>query len=242
MLRTLHILPLRVTAHSDRTSILSAYSRELGALAFAVPAGNGPGAARRRALLQPLTHLEVQASLRPGRDVHTFREPRPLQLLHEVMASPVRSALVMFMAEALLPVLRQGEADPLTFDFIVDAMSRLNRRDTPPANFHLTFMVRLAGLLGIAPDCGDYCPGRVFDMIDGVFRSSAPLHGRSLSVEESAVAAALLRIDWDNQGHFRFSRAERARALDRILEYYTLHYANLSALKSPSVLAALMGI
>lgn len=241
MNRTLHILPLKLVPHTDRTSILSAYSREIGPVSFAVPSGSGAGAARRRALLMPLNPLEIEAQIRPGREVHTFREPRALVPLHGILMSPVRSALTMFMAEALVVILRQSEGDERTFDFIAGAMVRLNDESTPVGNFHLAFLVRLAAILGIAPDAGDYRPGMLFDMLDACFRRSAALHGHTLSPSESAVAARLMRITWENQGRYRFTRVERAQALERVLQYYTLHYANLSTLKSPSVLSALMG-
>lgn len=234
MNQTLHIMPLRLTPHSDKTSILSAYSRELGAVAFAV-------SPKRRGLLHPLSVLEVEASVKPGRDVHTFKDARPLLVLHTVMMDPVRGALTMFLAEALQVILRQSEGDALVFDFISEAMARLNDEGTSVGNFHLTFLVRLASILGIAPDCGDYRPGRVFDMVDARFRESAPLHGQALGPAESQAAERLSRISWENMGRYRFTRRQRASALRGILEYYSLHYANLMALKSPSVLEALMG-
>lgn len=237
--KTLRILPLRLTQHSDRTSILQAYSREMGAVSFAVSSGAGGGATRRRALLQPLTPLEVVASVRPGRELHTFREPRVVRPTQLILADPERRAVVMFLAEALQIVLRQADADPATFDFIEDAIGRLNTPGIAPANFHLTFLIGLSVMLGIAPDAGSYRPGMIFDMIDGVFRPSAALHGHSLSPEASAAAATLLRLDWQNMSRLHMSASVRTEALDRILEYYTLHYANLSAMKSPAILHAL---
>lgn len=240
MNKTLRIIPLRLTPHSDRTSILQAYSREAGAVSFAVPAGTGASAARRRALLQPLTPLEVEATIRPGRDVHTFREPRALMPVHAILTCPERRAVAMFLAEVLQSVLRQGEADALIFDFIVDALARLNDSAVSTSNFHITFLIGLATLLGIAPDPDDYRPGRLFDMLDGRFRTSSALHGHTLSARESAAAARLLRMNWNNMARFRMSASERASALERVLEYYTLHHANLSALKSPAILREIL--
>lgn len=232
MLKTLHILPLRITAHSDTTAILTAFARELGTMSFAV-------SPKRRSLLRPLSLLEVEASIRPGREVHTFKDARPILALHNVMADPVRTALTMFLAEALQAILRQSDGDPLVFDFIADAMARLNDPATHVANFHLTFLVRLAAILGIAPDCTDYRPGRIFDMLDARFRTSAPLHGRALNPEQSLAVQRLCRISWHNMARYRYTRAQRAATLRAILEYYTLHHANLSNLHSPAVLEAL---
>lgn len=238
---TTRIIPLKLTKHSDRTSILTAFSRDLGTVGFAVPAGSGAGAQRRRALLMALNPLEVVATVRPGRELHTFREPRALMPLHGVLSDPVRGAVAMFLSEVLAVVLRQSEGDPLVFDFIVDAMRRLNDGEVAVGNFHLTFLIRLSAILGIAPDVESYRPGMVFDMLDGCFRRSAPLHGHYLSPEQSAAAERLFRISWENMHIYRFARAQRSEALDLILEYYTLHLANLQTLKSPAVLKQLLG-
>lgn len=232
MKQTLHIIPLRLMPHSDRTAILSAYSREIGTVAFAV-------SPKRRALLQPMSLLEVEASVVPTREVHTFGEARPMLVLHTVMADPVRASLAMFLAEALQAILRQSEGDAVVFDFIADAMARLNDPTVATGNFHLTFLVRLAAILGIAPDCSDYRQGMLFDMVDARFRQSMPLHGNALAPDEARAAAMLCRISWRNMGRFRFSRAQRAAALRRILEYYTLHHANLLGLRSLAILEAL---
>lgn len=232
MNQTLHILPLRLVPYSDRSSILSAYTRELGSAAFAVPA-------KQRALFMPLTPLEAEASVKPGRDVHTLRNPRALLPLHTIMMSPVRTSVTMFLTEVLQNILRQSEAEALTFDFLVESVAKLNDEQVSPANFPLTFLVQLAKILGIAPDVSEYGPGKIFDMVDACFRTSMPLHGRALSVAESTAAERLCRITWGNMSRFVFTRGERASALDRVLEYYTLHYANLSDLKSLTVLRAL---
>lgn len=239
MQKTLKILPLRLIAHSDRTSILVAYSRELGRVSFAVTAGKGAGAARRRALFMALNPVEVEASSRGAGELLTLREPRALMPIHVIMSSPERSSVALFMAEVLERVLRQSEPDALLFDFLIEAVGRLNDPATAAANFHLCFLVRLAGMLGLAPDWRDYRPGMVFDMLDGVFRLSAPLHGKSLGAEQSRLAATIMRMTWENQSAYRFDRHGRNRVLDLLLDYYSLHLTDLSTLRSPAVLRAL---
>lgn len=240
MRKILNIIPLRVTPHSDRTSILQAYSLEMGAVSFAVPAGAGGGAARRRALLQPLMPLEVEARIYPGRELHTFREPRARIQIHTILTHPERAAVAMFMAEVLQRLLQQADADSSTYYYIEQTIGLLNNPAVPVGNFALMFLRGLTVCLGIEPDGQDFRPGMLFDMIDGCFRRSAPLHGHSLSVGASAVAARLLRMTWRNQRFFRFSASERREVLDRILEYYSLHYAPLTNLKSPGVLHQLL--
>ncbi|MDE6153062.1 MAG: recombination protein O N-terminal domain-containing protein, partial [Muribaculaceae bacterium] len=53
MYTTLDCIALRTVRHSDRHSILSAYTRQRGRMSFLIPAGNGREATRRRAMLMP---------------------------------------------------------------------------------------------------------------------------------------------------------------------------------------------
>lgn len=208
----------------------------MGRVAFAVASGSGAGSARRRALFMPLNPVECVADVRPGRELLTLREPRALHPLHGIMTSPVRSAVVMFIAELLERLLRQSESDPALFDFIRASVELLNEPATSPANFHLYFMVRLAERLGILPDLDGYRPGMLLDLREGLFRSSMPLHGHALSAADSATAARLLRISAQNQHLYRFNRLQRGEIVDVMLDFFSLHIADLSGMNSPAIL------
>ncbi|MDE7407698.1 MAG: DNA repair protein RecO [Muribaculaceae bacterium] len=239
MLTTLHIITLNTVKYSDRTSILTAYSRESGRISFAIQAGNGREAARRRALLMPLSVVECVADVVPGRELLTMREPRALMPAHMVHMDAARSVIALFICDVLGAVLRESQPDELMWDFVADAVAHLNDESVQVANFPLAFMVLLSRFTGVEPDWSGWSTGSVFDMSDGIFRATPPLHRYWLGVSESALAASLGRITWRNMRVYRFNREQRARILDMILQYYTLHYANLSNLKSIEVLHAL---
>ena len=145
----------------------------------------------------------------------------------------------MFMAELLGTVLTESQEDAALYAFLVDSIERFDSMSRGVANFHLAFLYRLGRYIGIEPDVSTYAPGRVFDMVDGTFRSSPPLHRRFLPPEDAATVALLSRMTWDNLAAFRFSRNQRNSTLTAILEYYTLHYAALSGLNSLDVMRRL---
>lgn len=239
MTRNLTLIPLRITPYSDKNSILSAYSREMGRVSCLLPAGAGRESRRRRALLMPLCPVRCQVSVSPGRDIMPMREPVAWPPLPLLSADPMRCVVALFISEVLQVVLRQNESEPALFDFLVDSAVRLNSADASIANFHVVFLLRLLGFLGVAPDLGGYCPGMVFDMADACFRTTAPLHGRFLMPDESAALNGIARINWGNSHLYKYTRAQRARVLEVILQYYTLHVADLSGLKSVDVLREL---
>lgn len=239
MYQPLHCVALRTIKYNDKNSILSVYSLELGRLSFLVPAGNGREANRRRALFMPLSLFECVASIKPGRDLHTMRDPRVLKPLHGLHSHPLKSAISLFVADVLNVVLRESQRDDAVFAFLVDAITRLDAMNDGIANYHLCFMYRLGRFIGIEPDISTYEKGAVFDMQDGRFRMTPPLHHKFLNQEDAQVLAMLSRITFENMRYYKFNRNQRNDLLDKILEYYTIHYSSLSQLQSLDVLRCL---
>ena len=239
MLRSLHCIALRTIKYNEKHSILSAYSLELGRVSFLLPAGSGREAARRRALMMPLGTFECVADIRHGQDIYIMKEPKADIISHGIHSNPIKSALALFIAELLSVVLREYQEDKALYLFLRQSIEKLNDATIGVANFHLCFLFRLGRFVGIEPDVSTYQEGRIFDMVDGTFRLTAPLHSQYLSPQDSAVVALLSRMSYDNMHKFRRARENRNQMRDVILEYYTIHYASLSSLKSIDVLRAL---
>lgn len=234
MYQTLECLALRTVRYDDRRSIVAAWSRQLGRLSLAVPDGSGREARRRRALMMPLSLFAGEVDIRPGRDIHAIRDVRPLAVAAETASDPAKSVVALFLAEALERLLRIPAADETLTAFIFDAVGRLNRLGSAAAvaNFPIIFLSRLAAYLGIAPDPKQWRPGSWLDLMEGIYRSTPPMSGPYLDPAQSAVAAMVGRLGFDSGRRLRLPRPLRREILDRILEYYTLHYTRLDNLNS----------
>ena len=144
----------------------------------------------------------------------------------------------MFLAEILDACLREQQTDHNLYDFILHASRLLNDENdtTAIANFHIVFLLRLLALLGVEPDYSTYKPGSIFDIYDGVWRQSKPLNHNSLSPDESLIAANLFRkLTFRNSRLFKFNRNQRNQITDTLIQYLSLHVANLSGIKSLDV-------
>lgn len=235
MFENLNCIALRTVRYSDRNSILSVYTRQHGRLALFVPAGASKGAARIRALSMPLSVFDCVADLRAGRDIFPVRDMRPTG--PPPSPSPLKATLNLFTADILASLLREPQQDSLLYDFIIHASTHLASA-SPQAcsNFHLCFLFRLQRFLGIEPDWATFSKGAVFDMVDGIFRPIAPLHNRILPSDQAEAAYTLRRMNFRNAHLFAMSRFERNRILDRLLEYYRLHFPGLGTVSSLEVL------
>lgn len=237
----INIIALKTTKHSDTQSILTAYSRELGRVAFTVPAGSGKSAARIRALTMPLGIIECVSAQRSGREILPMKNPMPIETLNSLNSDPIKRMVAMFVAEILSVTLPNGAPDHTLYDFIVASAKVLDAADaTATANFHICFLLNLARHLGIEPDTSTYTPNSLLDMADGRWRMSMPLHRNYLPPEESAVAYKLMQMTFGNMRRYRFNRNDRNLIIDNILEYYSLHYTTMRRLKSLDILRSLL--
>lgn len=246
MYTPLHCIALRTVRHSDSRAILTAWSSELGRVSIGMPDGKGREATRRRALTMPLSLFEAVADVRPGREILSVRDMRPMSGSPASGApGPARTMLHFFLAEVLDRLLRQSVPDPLLSDYVFGSIRRLGRLSSPAgaANFHLVFLFGLTRFLGIAPDtavpAGSEPDKLIFDMRDATFRRTPPRHPLFHSGQEAAAVALLGRLTFDNMHIAHFTRDERARILDGIIDYYRLHLTPPGDLRSLEVLRQL---
>lgn len=242
MFQPIHAIALRTVKYNDRTSILTAWTAEMGRISVLMPAGSGPESRRRRALTMPMSLFEGVVDVRPGREIMPVRDMRPVTAGADVSSDPMRATVAMFLAEVMTAVTREGGGDEGLWRLLVESVSALaGARGTMLANFHLVFLSRLATVLGIEPDVSTWVRGRGLDLLDGVFRTTRPFHDHWTDAAGARLATTLLRMtDYSHGGLLRMDRATRNAALDTILRYYTLHHTPLDNLNSLSVVRAVL--
>lgn len=242
MYTTLHCICLRTVRYNDSSAILSAYSRECGLMSFQISSGQSKEGRRRKALTMPLSFIECICDIRTGRDIHTIKELIPWGCnLLAINAHPIKTSIAVFLAEILSIVLRDSHPDSILFDYIATGIQRLAKIDQGIGNFHLSFLYGLSRFLGIEPDLGTWKQGYIFDMSEGIFRPTPPLHTHYLSPEKARTVAALAMMSERNLNMFRLNRKQRNDILDGILEYYSIHFSHISSISSIQVLRETMG-
>lgn len=226
---------LRTIKYKDNRAILSCLSRELGRLSLSVPDGKGMESQRRRALMMPGSIFGCVMDLSEHRDVQRPREMwgvRPL-----LLSDPAKGPVALFACDFLNSLIRDAQPDTRLFDYVDFALATLAATDAI-GNYPIAFLTGLQRFMGIEPYATEYSRGMVFDLADGLFRQSPPLHHHFLDPDETAVAAQLTRMDFTNMHAFRFTQQQRRRILDVLLEYYSLHFGHLRGLNSLEVVRA----
>ncbi|MDD2436829.1 MAG: DNA repair protein RecO [Massilibacteroides sp.] len=232
----LHTIP-----YSDTYSIVHVYTETFGRAAYLVPRNKGKKATFAKALFIPLSVVEMEVDHQNKRDLHRIKEIRISFPQTEIYCNPVKNIIAMFLAEVLFRVLKETEPDVSLFQYLYDSIQLMEVVEDGIANFHIVFLLKLLIHLGIYPntESGANREYGYFDLLNGVFVQTIPLHRHFLGKEESAVFGRLLRISFENMSLYSFSRRERVAIIGHILEYYRLHLPEFPEIKSISVMQSL---
>ena len=240
MFETLHCIALRTIQYSDSRSILSAWSAERGYVSFAMPAGKGREASRRRALTMPLAAVEGVCDIRDCRDVMFIRDLKPMNVGIAMISDPAKLAMAFFLAEVFEKLLRNSQHDESLSLMIFDTVDALNRAGTRGvANFALWTLFRLTVPLGIEPDMTGWHKNAIFDMEAAQWRMTLPSSGMAFAGNEAKAVKVLSRLSRENIERLRLTRDTRRTMLDGLLRYYDLHYCRLTPLHSLDVVSEL---
>ena len=240
MFTPLHCVALRTVRHNDSHSILTVYSLERGRMALLLPMSAGAAAARQRALTMPMAEFECLVDVRSSREVHRFKEIKPLIAgSHSDGYNPVRNVQAFFLADFFGTVLREPEPDANIYRLVSETAAAISVTDgLRLANLHILAMIRAMRLLGVEPDAGTFSRGSFFDMMQGEWRRDITAFNSNycLDAEKSANAALLARMTAANYHLYRFTRRQRREVVEGMLRYFSLHGFGSMDLSSREVL------
>ena len=241
MTTNLNIITLRMVRYSDKSNILLTYSREAGPVSFAIAAGAGREALRRRALLMPLSVNECVANIRPGHELALMSGLQTLFPTTSLHSNSLKLSVGMMLAELLTAILRGAPVDENLFDYIVGGIRALELLPANKvANFHLVFIYGLGKMLGIEPDTATFRKNRWLDMRDGVWRDVPAPHSDMLTPSESKTAYLLGKLSYSTMHLLRINHDDRNNILEKMLRYMSIHYTPLAeSLKSPELFRSL---
>lgn len=222
--------------YNDKYILVQIYTEALGRVTYMVSKTQGKTSRVPKVLFQPLSILDLEVDHQTSRDIQRVKEAQRAVIYESIPLDMVKTSMAFFLSEFLTKVLRDIEPNKNLFEFIKYAALILENADQSIANFHMVFMLRMSHFLGFYPNLEDYKPGSIFDMLNGEFVSSQPLHRHYVAGAENEALSRLARISFTNMHKFQFSRQDRVNIINRILEYYRIHATDFPPLKSLEVL------
>lgn len=239
MQKKVRAVVLGVMKYSEKNSIAQVLTDSCGRLALLLPQAATRGARLRAACFMPLSLVEMQVDLRPGRELSRFSQVSLTTPLVRIHSDPVRGAIALFVAEFLAHTVRADEHGPALWQYVEQSVILLENARRGVANFHICFLYHIGPLLGIQPDISSYHDGWWFDLDGGVFTPTRPQGANRLDPGQAAALHRISHITFDNMHLFRFTREQRGEVLALMLNYFRLHYSTIGSMRSPEVLSQL---
>ncbi len=230
---------LRTVKINDNKIIVDFLSREEGRLSAVWKVTTSRTSKVRRQYFQPMTILNVNLERSPRQNISRIKEAQIAIPYSSISLDASKMAITFFLAEFLNYATRSMHTDALLYDFVEQSLTWLDASNKGIANFHLMFMVRMSLFLGFQPDMASYEEGALFDLREGAFCPSAPLHSDFLSAEDAKKMQIIMRMSPSNLHLFPLSRNERNRIIDITLMYYRLHIPQFGEMKTLEVLREL---
>ena len=193
------------------------------------------GRGSKLALFQPVFPVEFEGLESPRQEMHRFREVRAGFALQSLPFDVRKSTMALFMAEVLYRLIREVEANEPLFDFLCEAVLKLDAMREGIANYHLWFLVRLSAYLGFYPG-NEYIENGCFDIRGGLFTPSMPAHRIGMNEACARLLGTLMECEADALAEIPLSRARRTEFMEAMLSFFGYHFDSIHSVRSISIL------
>jgi len=238
MIHSVRLIVLHTLKYTDSSLLVYAYTNLFGRQTYllrGIRTAKKHGAA---AHFFPLHIIEAEVYYKSGASLHHIKEFYSTNVLQGIRTHLYKSAIALFLGEALYKIVREEEPNPSLFRFLSDSILELDALQDGIANFHLHFLTRLCTHLGYAPNL-NYHPlhAPFFDISQGLFVPSDSLSGPAFSNEDSALLYQLYTAPSASAaGSIPLNGTQRSLFVEAMIRYLSYHLNFPLALNAPEVL------
>lgn len=153
-MENIELIVLATTPVGENAIVVHTLSREYGRRGFLLRPGKKAG----MALFLPLNIMEADVVENPKSQLWSLRGIQLKDGLPGIRGNLHKNTMTLFLSEVLFRTLRDGQAEDGLFDWCVGSILTLNALQADFANFHVRFLLELAGALGFRPSVDDVAP------------------------------------------------------------------------------------
>lgn len=236
MLHKTRGIVLRVTNYSESSVVAKIFTEKLGLQSYLINGVRKPKAKVKLNMLQPLHLLDMVVYHKPNGGIQKVSDVRNSPILNQLPYDIIKSCIAIFINEILHKSLKQQENDELLFEFLFSSIELLDQTNESVANFHLVLLTKLTRFLGFYPDVSFADTCSFFDLKNGVFTNSQPLHLFFISNPYLTSFISLLRTPLQHFEELKINSVVRKHLLEKLIDFYSLHIDNFGIIKSHEIL------
>ena len=227
---------LRSDRFGESSLIVDVLTKSSGRVSFMVHIPKTSKGKIKKQYFQPMTLLDFEYDFRQRSNLQRIKDVRVSLPYSSIPIDPAKSCISLFLSEFIYYATRNEQENPTLFTYISTSLEWLDNAYEDFVNFHLVFMMRLGKFLGFHPFLEDFTPGCFFDLRNGCFTLSMPLHTDFLNAADAGHLYNLMRMNFDTMKLFKLSHDDRNRITEIVLRYYKLHLPNMPELQSFDIL------
>ena len=234
MITATRAIVLNHLRYGDSNLIVHLYTESMGRQTVFVRGAFSKKSTVRAALFQPLHLLETHLHHRSNRQMQRVSNVQMYRPFQHIPFDPVKSCIALFIAEILYKTLKEEEANPALFDFLLHTIQTLDLNEKGTANFHLAFLVHYSRYLGFYPNTEQASDYAWFDSRMGSFVQTPA--DTSPIPEYNHLLTQLFGISFNQLDSLKVHQHQRNYLTEYLLGYYSTHMAGFGKLKSYPVL------
>lgn len=227
---------LRTVDYSNTSIITKVYTELFGIQNYLIKGAKRKNASVKSNLFQPLSLLYLVVYKKERKQLQTLKEARPEIHFTSIPHKPAKTSILFFINEVLLKCLNEEESNPELFSFLNETIQTLDAEEKNFNNLHLIFTIRFSRFLGFYPQGNFSEATSIFDLREGKFISSEPLHPDYLTKENSKLLNTIILSNYYSMENLIISGKERKNILVTLLRYFELHLSHMSSIASHKVL------
>jgi len=223
MVEKIRGIVLHQLKYTDSGIIVRFFTREAGGMSVLVKGMRKGKSGKRNVFFQPMFILDMEVYNKDSRGLQLLKEYTPSFLACGLRDDVRKSCVAIFLGEVLSSAIREEGVNRELYDFIEGSVLYFDAVSGPFANFHISFLARLCGYLGFAPQRKEESDDLFFDLVDGRFVVLPPPHGGYADREISVLMARFFFESYDEAKEIRLNGRQRDNILDALLKYYSVH-------------------
>lgn len=227
---------LKTVKYGDKKLIVKIYTNTHGLQSFFITVGSSTKSKIKPALLQPLTQIDIETSIRPNKQFASIKDIHCNYQYTDLSLNIYKNTIALFLNEIICACLKEEEPNENMFQFVTIAFQWLDQSHEHISNFHLYFLIELSKHLGFYPQNNFTNTLPYFDLREGAFISKLPEHPDYLFPESGKLLSDLLMVDLRNIRYYQLSKPERDDLMGSLLTFYRLHVSGIKDIKSLQVL------
>lgn len=236
MLVKLKGIVLHTVKFGENSLIVTLYTDKSGRQSCILNSVRSPKTASKAGLLQPLFILDLEIYQKQSREIQRIKEIKNALPYLTIPFDIQKSTQAIFLAEILYKTLLEEENAPHLFHFLENIFTIFDKMEDGKANFHICFLTKFTEHLGILPDFGKKSDDGFFDLRKGELVADEPAHPMFMNRETTRLFRKFVFLELTELSGIKITKQQKELLLAQLIDYYHIHFENLSTIKSLPVL------